>query len=348
MSQTIVDYSESPSGAELLDDMLSKEQENLLSSHSGTERPSYAIAGTKWLDISVTPWLLKIYDGTDDIVIGTVNPTTNEFISTHPLTNAGDLFVLGTSAKPARLPSSSVVDSVLTSNGANALPSYKKPPIAILEYSVSRTYSINDLTVSVGDTGVTLYRSKVNNNTGNALSNTTYWEGYKLGGVWGAITGTLSQQLDLQQALNNASRAFIPTGLILPYGGTTAPNGFLMCDGTAVSRTTYADLFSVIGTAFGSGDGSTTFNLPDYRDRTLFMRNDKAVGRTSLGSIPDHRHQSWGTPGGTGWSGGGANNGEYNTTYASEDTSLFSTSLYSKTVNKVIPSHASCNFIIKY
>ena len=140
----------------------------------------------------------------------------------------------------------------------------------------------------------------------------------------------------------------MPTGAILPFAGISAPTGFLMCDGTAVSRSTYATLFSVIGTAFGSGDGSTTFNLPDYRDRTLFMRSDEAVGQTSLGSIPDHRHSIAVKTGSTGWDGGGAHNGTSYSGYASEDTSLFSTSLYSKTVNKVIPSHASCNFIIKY
>ena len=46
---------------------------------------------------------------------------------------------------------------------------------------------------------------------------------------------------------------------------TTAPDGWLICDGSQVSRTTYSDLFSVIGTTFGSGDGSTTFTLPDLR-----------------------------------------------------------------------------------
>ena len=59
----------------------------------------------------------------------------------------------------------------------------------------------------------------------------------------------------------------VPVAGILPYGGTTAPSGYLMCNGQAVSRTTYSALFSVIGTAYGSGDGSTTFNLPDYADR---------------------------------------------------------------------------------
>ena len=53
-----------------------------------------------------------------------------------------------------------------------------------------------------------------------------------------------------------------PLGVIMPYGGTTVPAAWLECDGTAVSRTTYSDLFAVLGTKFGPGDGSTTFNLP--------------------------------------------------------------------------------------
>lgn len=55
------------------------------------------------------------------------------------------------------------------------------------------------------------------------------------------------------------------TGVILPYAGTTAPTGFLLCDGSAVSRTTYSDLYAVTGDAYGAGNGSTTFNLPDLR-----------------------------------------------------------------------------------
>lgn len=57
-----------------------------------------------------------------------------------------------------------------------------------------------------------------------------------------------------------------PIGAILPFGGSTVPNGFLLCNGAAVSRITYAALFAVIGTSFGIGDGSTTFNIPDLRE----------------------------------------------------------------------------------
>lgn len=56
-----------------------------------------------------------------------------------------------------------------------------------------------------------------------------------------------------------------PTAVVLPYAGVSAPVGWLICNGNAISRTTYANLFAAIGTQYGSGDGSTTFNLPDYR-----------------------------------------------------------------------------------
>lgn len=61
----------------------------------------------------------------------------------------------------------------------------------------------------------------------------------------------------------------IPTGAVFPFAGITAPEGFLFCDGSAVSRTTYSKLLGVIGEIYGSGDGSTTFNLPDYRETVL-------------------------------------------------------------------------------
>lgn len=75
----------------------------------------------------------------------------------------------------------------------------------------------------------------------------------------------------------------VPTGSILPYGGSSAPSGWLLCYGQAVSRTTYADLFAVIGTAFGAGDGSTTFNAPDLRGR--FPLGADNMGGTSANRV---------------------------------------------------------------
>ena len=60
-----------------------------------------------------------------------------------------------------------------------------------------------------------------------------------------------------------------PIGSLMPYAGTTAPAGFLLCSDVAVLRTTYADLFAVIGTTYGAGNGTTTFNVPDLRGRVI-------------------------------------------------------------------------------
>ena len=62
-----------------------------------------------------------------------------------------------------------------------------------------------------------------------------------------------------------------PVGTIIAWGGSGAniPSNFRLCDGQALSRTTYSDLFSKLGTIHGSGDGSTTFNIPDLRDKFI-------------------------------------------------------------------------------
>lgn len=76
-------------------------------------------------------------------------------------------------------------------------------------------------------------------------------------------------------------------GEIKLFGGSTIPGGWLVCDGSAVSRTTYAALFSVIGTTYGSGNGSTTFNLPDFKGRMAIGVGNSGVsgdGYNSLGA----------------------------------------------------------------
>jgi microcystin-dependent protein len=75
----------------------------------------------------------------------------------------------------------------------------------------------------------------------------------------------------------------VPTGSLMPYAGSSAPTGYLLCDASAVSRTTYATLFGVIGTTYGAGDGSTTFNLPDLRGR-LPMGAGTGTGLNSSGT----------------------------------------------------------------
>lgn len=76
-------------------------------------------------------------------------------------------------------------------------------------------------------------------------------------------------------------------GTIQMYAGATAPNGWFLCNGQAISRTTYADLFAVIGTTYGSGNGSTTFNLPNLGGRIPIGRGENAANTTDYwGSYP--------------------------------------------------------------
>ena len=74
------------------------------------------------------------------------------------------------------------------------------------------------------------------------------------------------------------------TGEVKAFAGTSAPEGYLICQGQAISRTTYAELFAVLGTSYGTGDGTTTFNLPDYRGTFLRGRVDIATV-TGSGSV---------------------------------------------------------------
>jgi len=72
----------------------------------------------------------------------------------------------------------------------------------------------------------------------------------------------------------------IPSGTIVPWSDSSIPSGFLECNGSAVSRSTYATLFGIIGTTYGSGNGSTTFNVPNLQDNVAVSKS----GTKNLGS----------------------------------------------------------------
>lgn len=109
-------------------------------------------------------------------------------------------------------------------------------------------------------------------------------------------------ELDSEKVASTDSR-LSPAGIVSQFAGSSAPTGWLLCDGTAVSRTTYASLFSAIGTAYGAGDGSTTFNLPNLKGRVPVGRDAAqtefdALGETggakthtlTTAEMPSHTH----------------------------------------------------------
>lgn len=95
----------------------------------------------------------------------------------------------------------------------------------------------------------------------------------------------------LEEFAQKAFAQLVPTGAIFPYGGTVPPANYLLCDGAAYKRLEYKELFAVIGTSYGGGDGATTFNVPNYKSgsattlRVPVGAGTGAVIGTTTGSI---------------------------------------------------------------
>lgn len=103
-----------------------------------------------------------------------------------------------------------------------------------------------------------------------------------------AINGTSPGYLtgaELKDFIANQMPSGVPIGTIVPYGGNSLPNGFLDCNGAAVSRTTYDVLFSIIGTSYGEGDGYSTFNLPNLTGR--FLEGGAEAGEYKEAGLPN-------------------------------------------------------------
>ena len=93
---------------------------------------------------------------------------------------------------------------------------------------------------------------------------------------------TKAYLVDLLKRMSN-----VPTGAVLTIAGDKVPEGFLLCNGAAISRTTYAKLFDAIGTLYGDGDGATTFNLPDMRNRFAEGAGTYSVGTAVEAGLPN-------------------------------------------------------------
>ena len=153
-----------------------------------------------------------------------------------------------------------------------------------------------------------------------------------------------------------------PVGTVMMIAGSSIPSGFLLCNGAAISRTTYAKLFAAIGTMYGAGDGATTFNLPDMRDRFAEGAGTYSVGTAVEAGLPniiggvranyfkrdtDQGAFHIGAPGNIFWKGSSS------TDYLLQDYSYFFSahfynSIYSDNITTVQPNALNLNYIIRY
>ena len=93
---------------------------------------------------------------------------------------------------------------------------------------------------------------------------------------------------ELKMIAGGTLYADAPIGTVISFGGSVVPNGYLLCNGQAVNRATYPQLFAVIGTTYGSGNGTTTFNVPNLRDKAVMGAGTNGVlGETQSAQLPN-------------------------------------------------------------
>lgn len=186
-----------------------------------------------------------------------------------------------------------------------------------------------------------------------------------------AASGTSTTQLATTAFATASISPF--TGSMLMWPTATAPTGFLLCNGALVSRATYAALFAIVGTIFGAGDGSTTFTLPDYRNKTVLGAGDLYTAAATGGSkdavvvshthtattdtVGNHVHNVQGTRVGVAYNAGGSEGTLAGTAYGtinanteaagSHSHSLTTASTGVSGTNANLPPYLGIFFIIK-
>lgn len=97
--------------------------------------------------------------------------------------------------------------------------------------------------------------------------------------------GDNSKKLANTEFIQAFANILVPVGVVQAFAGNTVPDGWLLCDGSAISRTDYADLYAVIGDTYGDGDGSSTFNLPNLIDK--FVQGNATAGTVKSAGLPN-------------------------------------------------------------
>lgn len=222
-------------------------------------------------------------DEINNVVVGALPGADDPLNANRLMTTDGAGNISWVKAASANLDDGAVTTSKIADA---AITPVKIQPQAIstekLENEAVTTPKINPGAITTGtisDGAVTTAKIANNAVTSNKIPNTSI-AGAQLQNQTITNAQIANQTITAAQIANNTisqtkidadfAQSLVPTGCVMPFAATNAPNGWIACTGVAVSRQTYATLFAVIGTTYGAGDGSTTFNVPDLRGRGMF------------------------------------------------------------------------------
>lgn len=267
----------------------------VLTNHSGASRPSYAVAHTKWLKIvSGTAWEMYLYDGTDDILVGTINPTANTFT----LNSSGLGFPTSYVMRNETSPLSFVNGRIVATQGANGEGTIE------LKGKTTGSYDASFIKWTNGNTGERLFELISNSSTSIKLRDSAAADVFSF-----LATGDINSKL-----WGNLGDQIVPPGATVLFPFTSAPPGYITKSGVLLSRAAYPRLWTYAQTygklvteaawaagaygAFSTGDLSTTFRIP--HDNGYFHRAVKDEATYTIGTYradANKTHNHTGTTG---------------------------------------------------
>lgn len=225
---------------------------------------------------------------------------------------------------------------------------------------------VNTDTYTKGETNNLLNTKQLLSNLSQSLDNST--SKYPCNKAVKTITDNINSSINtinssintINSNINIINSKIVPVGTLTPFASNTIPTGWLKCDGSAVSRTTYAELFRVIGTTYGAGNNTSTFNLPNFLNKTFWGSASSGTSiQAGLPNITGSYSSAFGTVnrGGvvTGYGcfsdapnvgDGDAGNGAYTNVYIKMDASR-SNAIYGKS-STVQPPAIQTIILIKY